>query len=87
MNVTYLIQPRGSGKTTKAMYEYMKDPANTIFVTHDMNTSKYVRSIVGGNFKNFISCDNFICSMRGRRPKNIILDDNHVETVNIVIVR
>jgi len=53
MRKVFLIQPRQSGKTTKAMYEFVKDPDNTIFVAHSYDMAKRIHDRVGGNIKNF----------------------------------
>lgn len=75
MKKVFLIQPRQSGKTTKAMYEFVKDPDNTIFVTHSYDMVKHIHDRVGGNIKNFTSSNQFKNKIIGRRPKNIILDE------------
>jgi hypothetical protein len=75
MRKVFLMQPRQSGKTTKAMYEFVKDPDNTIFVTHNYDMVKYIHNRVGGNLKNFTSSNQFKNKIIGRRPKNIILDE------------
>ncbi|MFA5297857.1 MAG: hypothetical protein WC389_06570 [Lutibacter sp.] len=75
MRKVFLMQPRRSGKTTKAMYEFVKDPDNTIFVTHNYDMVKYIHNRVGGNLKNFTSSNQFKNKIIVRRPKNIILDE------------
>ena len=75
MRKEFLMQPMRSGKTTKAMYEFVKDPDNTIFVTHNYEMVKYVHNRVGGNLKNITSSNHFKYKIVGRRLKNIILDD------------
>jgi hypothetical protein len=75
MRKIFLMQPRQSGKTTKAMYEFVKDPENTIFVTHNYDMVKYIHDKVGGNIKNFTTSNQFHNKIIGRRPKNIILDE------------
>lgn len=75
MRKVFLMQPRQSGKTTKAMYEFLKDPDNTFFVTHDDDMVEYIHNRVGGNLKNFASSNQFKYKILGRRPKNIILDE------------
>ncbi len=75
MRKVFLMQPRQSGKTTKAMYEFVKDPDNTIFVTHSYDMVKHIHDRVGGNIKNFTSSNQFKNKFIGRRPKNIILDE------------
>lgn len=75
MRKVFLMQPRQSGKTTKAMYEFAKDPDNTIFVTHSYEMIKHIHNRVGGDIKNFTTSNQFIKKIIGRRPKNIILDE------------
>ncbi len=77
MKKTFVIQPRQSGKTTMAIYEFLKDVDNTLFVTHDYGAAQMIsRRIFGkNNHINIVSCQNFIEKMRGRRYKNIILDE------------
>lgn len=75
MRKVFLMQPRQSGKTTKAMYEFVKDPDNTIFVTHNYDMVKHIHDRVGGNIKNFTSSSQFSNKIIGIRPKNIILDE------------
>jgi hypothetical protein len=75
MRKIFLMQPRQSGKTTKAMYEFAKDPENTIFVTHNFDMVKHIHNRIGGNIKNFTSANQFHNKIIGRRPKNIILDE------------
>ena len=75
MRKVFLMQPRQSGKTTKAMYEFVKDPDNTIFVTHSYDMAKHIHDRVGGNIKNFISSNQFKNKIISKRPKNIILDE------------
>lgn len=57
------------------MYEFVKDPDNTIFVTHSYDMVKRIHDRVGGNIKNFTSSNQFKNKIIGRRPKNIILDE------------
>jgi len=67
--------PRQSGKTDKAIYEYLKDPDNTIFVTHNSHSAQLIRDKVSGDMKNFISSEVFVNKLIGRRAKTIILDE------------
>jgi hypothetical protein len=75
MKVIFLIQPRQSGKTTKAMYEFIKDPDNTLFVTRNRLMSKEICDMVGGNMKNFTDSHFFNSRVIGINFKNIILDE------------
>jgi hypothetical protein len=75
MKKTFLMQPRQSGKTTKAMYEYLKDSENTVFVCMNYNLARETCKRVGGELKHFISSESFELKLRGCNPKNIILDE------------
>lgn len=76
MRTIFLVQPRQSGKTNKAIYEYLKDPENTIFVVNKMEKYKNICNKCGkSKLKNFISCYNFFDKIRDVKPKNIILDE------------
>ena len=76
MNKIFLMQPRQSGKTTKAIYTFLKDPENTIFVVHNSNTIEYIHDKVGKNIKNCISSKQFHNKIIGKQtPKTIILDE------------
>lgn len=48
MNKTIYIQPRQTGKTTRAIFEYLKNPKSTIIVTHNQNMVQHIQSIVYG---------------------------------------
>jgi ABC-type methionine transport system ATPase subunit len=75
MKTIFLMQPRQSGKTTKAIYEFLKDPTNSLFVTHNTQTVKYICDKIHKNNENIISSNQFVKHVFGRRPKNIILDE------------
>ena len=75
MKKYFFMQPRQTGKTTKAMYEYVKDPENTIFVTYKHINIKKIHDKVGGNIKNFVSSGEFINRTKGITLKNVILDE------------
>ncbi len=67
------MQPRQSGKTSKAKYEYLKDPENTLYVVGDSKTAQRIKEQIRSKNANIISCHNF--DLRGRNQKNIILDE------------
>jgi len=75
MKKIFLMQPRQSGKTTKAIYEYIKDPENTIFVTHSLTAAHSIYEKLGGRRDNFLSSKQFINRIRGVKIKNLILDE------------
>lgn len=77
METTFLIQPRQSGKTSKALYEYLKAPKDTIFVVHSDPMISFIQIFFGINTKNFTTPKNInrIVNKRGSKPKNIILDE------------
>jgi len=67
------MQSRRSGKTTKAIHEFSKDPENTLFVTHSFDSAKLIKDSV--NSGNIISTSQLKNKTLGWRPKNIILDE------------
>lgn len=77
MRKIFLIHPRQTGKTDKAIYEYLKDPENTIFVCCNSEMKNYVCNRIGIPPKNkYITYDeNFLSFTKGRRIKNLILDE------------
>lgn len=75
MKKYFLLQPRQSGKTTKALYEYSKDPENTIFVAFNRDNADRACKSIGGDRKRFLTAERFMYSMRGYHIKNIILDE------------
>jgi hypothetical protein len=77
MRTIFLMQPRQSGKTTKAIYEFSKDPDNTVFVTYNELCKKDVVDRFGNtiNRNNVITSTAIINKLCSRRPKNIILDE------------
>jgi hypothetical protein len=75
MKIFYL-QPRQVGKTTMAMYEYLKDRENSLFVTHNMDMAKDICNRLNGNNEDFITCNQFIKEGRpSKKYKTIILDE------------
>lgn len=76
MRTIFLMQPRQSGKTTKAIYEFLKEPDNSIFVVHNNSMLKYIHTIVGSVIeKKIITSNQFHVKIIGNRFKNIILDE------------
>jgi hypothetical protein len=71
MKKTFFIQPRRSGKTTNAIYEFLNDPDNTLFVTLNFNMRNNFRHISN----NVISSNQFKDKIHGRKFKTIILDE------------
>lgn len=83
MRKIFLLNPRQSGKTDKAIYEFLKDPDNTIFICHNPNLKDFLCKRINASpklRKNFISAAqpnsfSFAYEMKGKQPKNIILDE------------
>jgi hypothetical protein len=76
MNKYFFLQPRRSGKTTMALYEFSKDPENTIFVSPNTASVEYLKCKVNKEYvSNFISSSRFIDFIKGRSVKNLILDE------------
>lgn len=76
MKKIFLLQPRQTGKTTKAIYEYIKEPNDTILVLRNNVDVKNIQHLLGtDDTKNVITSDQLINKVCGNRPKNIILDE------------
>lgn len=78
MNKIFFLQPRQSGKTGKAIYEYIKDSDNSIFVTYNRKATEYISKIIKYKFR--LNLDNIMSAKRFIKPnirmkKNIILDE------------
>lgn len=74
MNKYFLMQARQTGKTSKAVYEYLKDPLDTVFVvTNDKNKERIIDKI-GDKNANVLTEEEFLtehyCASR-----NYILDE------------
>lgn len=77
MKKYFFISNRQSGKTTKAVYEFLKDPKNTLFICHNNESREEVVKAVGlppSECHNIISASNQD-NTRGRRFKRAIYDD------------
>lgn len=72
MKTLFLMQRSRSNKTTKALYEFSKDPENTLFVS---NHPKIQNIFLEEFQRNFITAQNFEVHLLGRDFKNFILDD------------
>lgn len=85
MNKNFYLLPRGSGKTTKAIEQFVKDPENTFFVTFNddvaRQTFRRCSELYSTKYKssNFMSCDKFVQTW-GTRPSTIILDEYYLFT-------
>lgn len=75
MNKIFLIQPRQAGKTTIAIYEFLKDPENSVLVMHSQNMVEYVHDKLRKKHENVVSCENFAVWSCSRSIKNVILDE------------
>lgn len=62
------IQPRQSGKTTAAIYEFLKDSVRTLYVNPNQVSVDYVLGIVGQSyFRNVVISKNLKHHIIGRR--------------------
>ena len=75
MNKYFLMQPRQTGKTTKAIYEFLKHPEESLFVVPKLEMIKPIYDIIGQKFNNIISENMFETFIRGKRYKTLILDE------------
>jgi len=73
------IQPRQIGKTTLAIYEYLKNPKESllIFCNNDMVNNVKKKLVLNGHndTNNIITQNQIITKIRGKRYKNLILDE------------
>lgn len=73
-----ILKPRGSGKTTMALYEFIKDPINTLYVTYVEKDIYRILSDANDLFRyeeNFISSNNVIDYLPRKSYTTIILDN------------
>jgi hypothetical protein len=75
MNKYFLMQPRQTGKTTKAIYEFLKHTEESLFVVPKLEMIKPIYDIIGQKFNNIISENMFETFIRGKRYKTLILDE------------
>jgi len=75
MEKYYFVQPRQTGKTTLGIYEFIKNPEETLFVFHNVKQAKKLSGKIGGYKDNFISAGSFYNHCRGKKYKTIILDE------------
>jgi len=71
----FFLQPRQTGKTINAIYEFLKDEENSLFVTHNFNNINNITSNYKLSKNNFVTYKNLEQKLIGRRWKNIILDE------------
>jgi hypothetical protein len=72
MKKYFFLQPRQSGKTSCAIYEFSKDPNNTLFVTCNFHQVWNICNKLNYSKSHFISSENL---KNGYNLKNIILDE------------
>jgi hypothetical protein len=82
MNKYFFIEPRQTGKTTRAVYEFLKEPETTLFVTYNMGGVKHIRELLGKQYQyrfeqNICTSEQFIQGefLRGKRFTKVILDE------------
>lgn len=70
------IHPRQSGKTTKAIYEFNKDPHGTLFLCHNDRMVKHIRTNFNLSHKNIIIVNKVIRGeIRLQGFRRIIIDE------------
>lgn len=75
MKKTFYLQPRKTGKTTKAKQLFLESPFNTLYVTFNPDYIIGSGEIFNNFSKNIIRPHKFNEIIRGRRFNNIILDE------------
>lgn len=69
------MQPRQSGKTQKAIYEYLKSPEDSLFVCCNSSCFDYINELSYENIKNICTSNQYINDIKYSKFKNIILDE------------
>ena len=75
MRKIFLLQPRQSGKTERGIYEFQKDPNNTMFVTFNEHMVKYITNRTGYYGKNIVSSNGIRRKLHDIKPNTVILDE------------
>lgn len=75
MKRIFTIQPRQSGKTSRAMFEFAKDPMHSLLVTNTLGQVTLLNKQLGFKSDNVITASMFRNMYIGIRPDTIILDD------------
>jgi len=77
MKKQFFLQPRQVGKTTMAIYQFLFDIDNTLFVTHNKEMARRITKRIFNQYSrsNIVSCEEVIHKRLGSEYKNIILDE------------
>lgn len=73
MNKYFYLLPRQTGKSTMAIYEYLKDPENSLLIVHNQRMIQDFK-VKTPELKNIMTPQMFL-GCRGKSWKNIILDE------------
>lgn len=68
------MQARQTGKTSKAVYEYLKDPLNTIFIVRNDVNKEHIINKLGDKNANVLTEDEFLTELK-YISYNVILDE------------
>ena len=74
MNKYFLMQARQTGKTSKAVYEYLKDPLNTVFVVTNEKNKEHIIDKLGDKNANVLTEEEFLTEHK-YVSRNYILDE------------
>ena len=73
---TFFIQPRQSGKTSKALYEYFKDPENSFLIVKNVERVKNrLININKSLLNNIINSNQLTKRIKNKFVNTIIIDD------------
>lgn len=75
MNKYFIMQPRQSGKTQKAIYEYLKNPEDSLFICHNKACFDYIKELSYANIENICTSSQYIKNVKYSKFKNLILDE------------
>jgi len=76
MDKYFFIEPRNTGKTTMAMYEFRKNPNETLYVYHNQMSAEDVSQLLGVR-NNVCTQERFISrdAFRGKKITRVIFDE------------
>lgn len=76
MKKYFFLEPRQTGKTTKAIFEFLKEPDTTLFVTHNNEMVKHVQGLSGIR-RNICTAEQFIQPdfTRSKKIYKVIMDE------------
>lgn len=71
------ISNRQSGKTSKAVYEFLKDPDDTLFISHNYNSARFLfkRLNLDSKYRKNFLCEESMTKTKSHEYKKVIMDE------------